>query len=371
MKGRGVRTIKDADLMAVTPDAQTKTRFILVDAVGVTEGKKNVSQPLERKRSVSFKKLLDKVSGGNVSSDDLSSLAGRLATLDTKLDDDDRARIVQQTGGLSLRDLANGLLDAIDPDTQEAAAQARHGPTPTPEQVEAVVEELTDGACAPFNAPELRDLLQSIKQKSDIVIDELTPDRVLDASYDLTHAEERITSFKEFIEAHKDELTALQILYNQSYSQRRLTYAAIKELTQRLTDPPYSLAMADVWQAYARLDAAKVRGAPADQQLTEIVSLVRFALGYDEVLEPFGARVEQRFNLWVGREKKLGRDYTPEQLAWLTDIARYIAANLEIEQRDLMETPPFTDRGGLLAARRLFGEQLGPLLDDLQEVLVA
>jgi type I restriction enzyme R subunit len=105
--------------------------------------------------------------------------------------------------------------------------------------------------------------------------------------------------------------------------------------------------------------------------LTEIVSLVRFALGYDEVLEPFGARVEQRFNLWVGREKKLGRDYTPEQLAWLTDIARYIAANLEIEQRDLMETPPFTDRGGLLAARRLFGEQLDPLLDDLQEVLVA
>src|SRR5699024_1436779 len=37
MKGRGVRTIPDADLKQVTPDARTKTRFVLVDAVGVTE----------------------------------------------------------------------------------------------------------------------------------------------------------------------------------------------------------------------------------------------------------------------------------------------------------------------------------------------
>src|SRR5690606_33379096 len=51
MKGRGVRSIKDADLKQVTPDAQTKTRFVLIDAVGVTEGKKSISQPLERKRT--------------------------------------------------------------------------------------------------------------------------------------------------------------------------------------------------------------------------------------------------------------------------------------------------------------------------------
>ena len=41
MKGRGVRSIPDADLQAVTPDARTKTRFILIDAVGVSETKKN------------------------------------------------------------------------------------------------------------------------------------------------------------------------------------------------------------------------------------------------------------------------------------------------------------------------------------------
>ena len=37
MKGRGARTINDADFQAVTPDAKRKDRFVIVDAVGVTE----------------------------------------------------------------------------------------------------------------------------------------------------------------------------------------------------------------------------------------------------------------------------------------------------------------------------------------------
>jgi type I restriction enzyme R subunit len=35
MKGRGVRVIPDADFRAVTPDARSKTHFVVVDAVGV------------------------------------------------------------------------------------------------------------------------------------------------------------------------------------------------------------------------------------------------------------------------------------------------------------------------------------------------
>ncbi len=37
MKGRGARTIAPTQLRQVTPDAEDKTRFVLVDAVGVTE----------------------------------------------------------------------------------------------------------------------------------------------------------------------------------------------------------------------------------------------------------------------------------------------------------------------------------------------
>lgn len=57
MKGRGARTISSADFRAVTPDATEKTRFVIVDAVGVTEHD-FVDPPLNRQKGISLKKLL-------------------------------------------------------------------------------------------------------------------------------------------------------------------------------------------------------------------------------------------------------------------------------------------------------------------------
>ncbi|MDD9725837.1 type I restriction-modification enzyme R subunit C-terminal domain-containing protein [Roseovarius sp. SK2] len=371
MKGRGVRTIPDADLRAVTPDARTKTRFILIDAVGVSETKKSASQPLERKRSVSFDALLDQIAQGRRDEDALSSLAARLATLDRKLEDEDRAKVAEVTGGKSLRDLSNTLLDAIDPDEQQANIEHVHGTMTTPEQEQAVIEELIETACRPLDNPDTRKLLKLLKQKSEQVIDEATPDEVTGAGFDLKRAEETVKTFRDFIEENRDELTALQILYNQPRGQQRLTYTAIRELVDALTAPPHYLVTANVWQAYKRLDAAKVRGAPVDDQLTEVVSLVRFALGQEDMLEPFADKVEQRFNLWLGREKKAGRNYSEEQAGWLRAISSFIAANAEIAPRDFMEAPTLTGRGGIVAAQKAFGEDLNDMLDDLQGALVA
>jgi type I restriction enzyme R subunit len=296
MKGRGVRSIKDADLRQVTPDAQTKTRFVLVDAVGVTEGKKTISQPLERKRTLAFDKLIDQIAQGRRDEDAISSLAARLAALDRQIDDEDRQRIATAAQGTTLKGLASRLLKSISPDIIEAELIERFGAAEsvTPDEVEAVETELRDHACQPLDSAELRNLIKAIKKKTDIVIDELTTDEVTSAGYDLKQSELRTTSFREFIEANKDELLALQILYSQPYPKRRLTYASIKELAQRLADPPHHLTTADVWQAYRRLESSLVRGAPSDKVLTDIISLVRFATGQADLLEPYAARVEQK-----------------------------------------------------------------------------
>lgn len=386
MKGRGVRSIDEADLRQVTPDAHTKTRFILVDAVGVTETIKTVSQPLERKRTLSFQALLEQIAAGRRDDDALSSLAGRLAALEAKLEPEDRERVAQATGGTDLHGLAAGLLTAIDPDEVEGAALTAAGvavesltkeqreeaaKSLTEAQLATAAEQLKDAACAPFDDPKVRQLLLDLKAKTDIVIDAISTDEVTGAGYDLQQSAARIAGFKEFMETHKDELLALQILYSQPYGKRRLTYDAVKELTHRLADPPQRLTTATVWQAYKRLQASKVRGAPADQLLTDIISLVRFALGHDEVLEPFSVKVEQRFNLWVGRQKKAGREFTEEQMDWLRLIRDHLAANVEIAPRDFMQLPSFSNRGGLIAARRVFGQDLDTLLADLNEALVA
>ena len=92
MKGRGVRTIPDSDLQVVTPDAVHKDRFVLVDAVGVTETKLIETTPLERKRGVSLEKLLHQVALGQVSEDLVSTLASRLARIDSRIGPADRDR---------------------------------------------------------------------------------------------------------------------------------------------------------------------------------------------------------------------------------------------------------------------------------------
>jgi len=55
--------------------------FVIVDCVGLTEAGLADTQPLERKRHVSFKVLLDHVAAGGTDPDMLSSLASRLARL--------------------------------------------------------------------------------------------------------------------------------------------------------------------------------------------------------------------------------------------------------------------------------------------------
>lgn len=371
MKGRGVRTIDQADLLSVTPDAGTKTRFVLIDAVGVTETKKSVSQPLERKRTIGFEALMEQIAQGRQDDDALSSLAGRLSALDRKLAPEDRARVAELTGGRDLRDLANALLDAIDPDVIDEAAREEAGSFVGDEKRGEIAARLREEAASPFNKPAVRNLLADLKTTAEMIIDEISTDEVTHSGYDLVQAQKRIDGLREFMEENRDELTALQILYNQPIGRQRLSYAQIRELVDRMSDPPHYLQTADVWQAYRRLEESRVRGVPADRLLTEVVALLRFALGQIDLLEPITLQVERNFNLWIGRQKKAGIDYDSEQMDWLKLIRDYIAANFEIAARDLTENPEFSDRGGIVRARTLFGTRLNALLEDLAEALAA
>lgn len=142
MKGRGVRSISTTDLQAVTPDADAKTRFVLIDAVGVTESVKTLSAPLDRDRTVPFDKLLEKVAAGDRRDDTISTLAARLAALDRKIDAEARAELAGFAGGRNLTEVARGLLDAIDPDAIEAAVHANYGVDVTKDQLASVLKDL-------------------------------------------------------------------------------------------------------------------------------------------------------------------------------------------------------------------------------------
>ena len=244
---------------------------------------------------------------------------------------------------------------------------------PTDKQRRDAAATLTKEAVAPLaNNPALRQLLIKIHQTSEQVIDVISRDRVLfaGASQQTTQNAEQVTkSFRDYIEKHKAEITALQLLYSRPY-RHRLTEPMLKELEKKLREEHAAWTEDRLWDAFAAVAPKKVKGRSQAGRFADLVALVRFALEREQVLEPFAQTVNQRFIEWI--ERNIAKDimFTREQRAWLELIRDHIATSLSIEADDF-NYAPFSQRGGLGKAHQLFGPELPKLLDELNEVLAA
>lgn len=351
MVGRGVRSIHNDDLRAVTPNADCKTRFYVIDAVGVSESQKIDSRPLERKKRLSLKELLqqvrESVAKGEYDKDALLSLASRLTRLELSLSKEDNASLQELNFDKSLCALAKEILEFADSLQALERAEVAHNP----------LEIFTnDTFCK---------LLLELAKKSKIYIDEISQDSVLSAEFDTQKAQNLIAQFNEFILQHKDEITALSIIYSQNYKNRHLTYEVIAELAHKLKQD--SMDIPSLWNAYRLRDKAKVSKNPS-KNLTNLISLVRYALKMDNELQNFAIGANARYNLWRGRCKKKGIAFSLEQEAFLELIKEYIIANGCAEVKDIQEI--CADLGGIYRAKAIFKENLGELVEELSLALV-
>ena len=369
MKGRGVRVISPDDFQAVTPDAVNKDRFVIVDAVGVTESELSESYTLEREPTVSFGRLLYLIAMGSREPDHLSSLASRLARLSRKISPAEREAIENTAGGTPLQTLIANLVRATDPDAAlEIARQATGLEEPSPEAIAEAEKQLRDVAAVPFASnPELRQRLEEVHRSYEQTIDTVSKDVVLEAGFTEAQANDQVQSFRQFIEANRDEITALQVLYERPYRQR-LRYNDIKALADAMQAPPRSWTTDRLWRAYQRLDESKVRGS-SQRALADIVSLVRYAIGDADELAPFADHVNQRFAGWLAMQETAGREFIVEQRKWLEAIRDHIAGSVSIEPSDF-ESVPFNQRGGLMGAYTVFGDELQAIIEELNLALV-
>ena len=375
MKGRGVRVINDNDLQSVTPDAKSKTHFIIVDTVGICEKDKTDSGPMERKKTVSLEKLLQAVALGNVEDDVLSSIAGRLARLDKTISKEDNAEVQKLSDGKSIKELIGDLVQAVNPDNhiELARAQSAGGQAePSAGQIKQAAIKIKQEAVKLLHKPELRNKIVELHKTTEQTIDTISKDEVTEAGFSaeaLDKAKGLITSFEQFIKDHKDEITALQILYSKPY-RSRLRFEQIKELASIIEKPPYLWRVDRLWEAYTALEKSKVRGASAQKILTDLVSLIRFALHQENELEPFAEHVQKRYEDWLSKQKTTSKNFTKEQLHWLDMIKDHIVGSLMIEKEDF-DSVPFKPEGGLGKAYQLFGEDLWSIMDELNTVLAA
>jgi type I restriction enzyme R subunit len=380
MKGRGTRTISLEDLRASgTPSAKhTKDHFVIIDAIGVEKSRKTDSRPLEKKPGLSLKKVLEGIAiGGQTDEAMLTTLANRLIRLDKQLNEKEKTTFAEKAGGRSINQVVKQLLHAYDPDTleQEIVWVKAQKPGAAPAEIEVEVnarhQQIIEQAVAAFHDPDLRNYVIDIRKKYDQLIDHINPDELVTIGWvkdNKADAENLVNDFRSWIEAHKTEITALQLFYGQPYQRRELTYRMLKDLVETIKTAKPSLAPLNIWKAYEQLE--KVNGQPKNE-LMALVALIRKVNGLDETLTAYDKTVDRNFQQWILR-KNAGQHnrFTEEQMQWLRMIKEYVAGSFRIDREDF-DLSPFNAHGGLGKMWQLFGNEAEQVLEELNEELAA
>ena len=254
---------------------------------------------------------------------------------------------------------------------QTAVAKAQHDvEEPTSEQIEAAAAQLARDAVTPFLKPALRHRILEIQRQSEQTVDRHTIDEVLYADFDaaaLQKARAKVTDFQAWLQDHKDELAAIQAIYAGTRP-LNLTLADLRQLRDAIAAPPLSATPRQLWRAFEASAPERVQGQGGDL-LADLVHLVRCALLPNFTLVPYRDGLHKRYQAWL-QERDADNAFTEEQREWLDHIAEHIANSLAIEPRDF-ESGWFGQQGSLGQAHALFGDELRPLMAELNERLAA
>jgi type I restriction enzyme R subunit len=221
-----------------------------------------------------------------------------------------------------------------------------------------------------------------VRRKYDQTIDHINPDEIVKIGWvkdNVAGAQTLIAEFTTWIEAHKNEITALQIFYGQPYRKRELTYKMISDLFELLTREKPVIKLSQLWDAYATQEDEDTKGKlvkrlprteKPKQELILLVSILRKAIGTDQWLTNYETTVDRNFQEWVFKKQAGALKFTEEQMQWLRMIKDYVAASFHITTDDF-DLSPFNAAGGLGKYYQLFQNDYEKILDELNEGLAA
>lgn len=326
MKGRGVRTISDDALRAVTPNAKSKDEFFLIDAVGVTEHEKYTPQPGTGwdEDQLTLAKLLELLTHGNYHDRYLRKLAGVLSRLAKRGEAEDVSKFEEMVG-MSMLNMASAIFKAMesglppfvdinDPNTERAFLFAPLAKN-----------------------PHAREKLKEIAAGYAYTI-ENSEDTLISAEFSNEEAVATTSAFETYCMEHKDELEALRIIYNNDGMP--LSYAMLKDLEKQLRLANSKFFPTKLWDYYSLVKPEKVRKNKTKEEkeaITNIIQLVRFAYNQIDELESLVPKANSYFNIWHGRKQM---SVTDAQIDILKQLVNYIATNGFITVADIRNIDP-------------------------------
>lgn len=315
MKGRGVRTISPDQLRNVTPNANRKDLFYLIDAVGVTESEKIVPGVGGGDYEVnpSLEVLLERMSHGYVPDDHIDILAGKLSAIGNRGDQEEVEKF-REMAGFWPQEFAGDLYKALSkgnlPPFTDINAENKERMrllSPLLENIEArkKIIEIARGYFKTLN--DTKDVIES-------------------SGFSHEEAQKSTEAFEQYVLSHHDEILALQLIYTGQAN--KLTSDNLRDLTRQLSEALPFFNVVRQWNDYFLIRPKSVRKlsqVDADA-LTNLIQLVRFAYGQIEELCSLPSLAAQRFELWCG-QKQNELPLTPEQKEVFRNVAKYIVSN--------------------------------------------
>lgn len=332
MKGRGCRVISDDKLREVTPNATTKDCFYIVDAIGVTEHDKQIpkagnGKSGQKNKTPKLEQLLEYLSHGYVSDDNLALLRDYCATINHRYEENalfgHHLKTFISNCNFSPKELAFNINEALSKNI-----------LPPFESVSS-----KNGArnnlisCLITNLDARKNLLELHRGYYAISPDE---DKLIEKGFSKEQALSFIENFEKYITENADSIEALRIIYNSEDTV--ITHSMLSKLQERLLSENRSFTPAKIWGNYKLLDTDNnVDELDISQNanaLTNLIQIVRYAYKKNPKLISLLKGYSQRFTLYCGQVQ---RTLTEDQKDIMKHIADYIINDGYISINELNE----------------------------------
>lgn len=331
MKGRGCRTLNEDKLREVTPNADNKNCFYIVDAVGVTESDKHIPQSGKggkggNPKPLRLDQLLERLSHGEVSDENLALLRDYCATIQKRYEDNPlferHLNMFISDYGFSPRGLANNI--------NQSLSQNLLPPYENISDENFARKNLI--FCLMSNLSARKKLLEMLRGYYAVTPEK--EDEVIYKGFSKETAKSFIANFEQYLNDNADKIEALRIIYNSEDTV--ITYSMLTELQDKLIAENGQFTPYYIWKNYKILDNdGNVEELDTKQNikaLTHLIQLVRYAYKKSNKLVSLIKGYSQRFSLYCGQAQ---RELTDDQREIMKQIADYIIEEGAISIKEL------------------------------------
>lgn len=346
MKGRGCRVISDDMLREVTPNADTKECYYIIDAVGVTEHDKSIpsiNTNANSKQKLSLDHLIERLSHNELSDENFILLRDYCSTINRRYEGNrffgHHLEFFINTFGYAPKDIAEAIQKAFD--------NEQLPPYYSPSDNNSVRMALIDRLLS--NIPARKKLLEM--QRGYVITTEEDPDTLISAGFSQETAKTYTESFEKYINENKDSIEALRIIYNSEDT--LITHSMLVDLRDRLMSASSHFSTVHLWKYYKTLDPAGVDELDEKanvKALTNLIQLVRYAFKKNSKLTSLMTGFAQRFNLYCGQTQ---RDLTEDQISVMRQIAEFVINDGAVSSAELNDIDTDLWRQGIRAFRQV------------------